>query len=298
MFERVIAGFDGYDGGRDAVFLADRLRPRQLTVVMAYGAKAVIAPTAALTYWDDGRADAQRRVAAACDELGVTARQHVVADLSPAHALHDQAAEDHADLLVIGSSHRGRLGRLLVGDVGTSVLLDAPCPVAIAPKRLRDADWAPRRIGVAYDGSAGSLAAVRDGEALAAQHDATLVICTAWETPLVDAAAYTEDLMRIAADSEQRGLEVLEQAAPEAAVEVERRLLHGRAVPALAEFTQHLDLLLLGSRGWGSTGRVVLGGTAHHLTRRAACPLVVLPRPIEAGGPAEGRRAPATTSLP
>jgi nucleotide-binding universal stress UspA family protein len=298
MFNRVIAGFDGYDGGRDAIFLAQRLRPERLTVLMAYGAQTVVAPTAALTYWEECRADARRRLAAACMELGAEAEQHVVADTSPARALHDLAAERHADLLVIGSSHRGPLGRLLVGDVGTSVLLDAPCAVAIAPKRLRDGDWAPRRVGIAYDGSDGARAALSEAVALALQHDATLVVCTAWDTPLIAAAAYPEGLQRMTAEAEQRARETLDAADPSDGVRTERRLLHGRAASALAEASHDLDLLVVGSRGWGSTGRVVLGGTAHHLARRAACPLVVLPRPVEAAGPDEARRPPSATTAP
>jgi nucleotide-binding universal stress UspA family protein len=298
MFTRVLAGFDGYDGGRDAIVLADRLRPEHLTVLMAYGTQTVVAPIAAIAYWDECRDDAKRRVAAACRELGVTAEERVVADMSPARALHDHAAEHHADLLVVGSTHRGAVGRLLVGDVGAAVLRDAPCPVAIVPKRLRDTRWAPRRIAVAYDGGDGSPEVLRAGAELAARHGGTLVVCTVWDTPLVDAAAYPEDVLRIGAESEQRARAVLDGAVVDAGVATERRLLRGHAGRALAEVTHEVDLMVVGSRGWGSPGRLILGGTSHRLAHRAACPLIVLPRPTVAARAPGAPRAGARTTAP
>ena len=37
-------------------------------------------------------------------------------------------------------------------------------------------------------------------------------------------------------------------------------------------------MLVIGSRGYGPVRRVLLGGVARKLIRRAACPLVVVPR--------------------
>lgn len=153
MFDRVIAGFDGFDGGRDAIALAVGLRPQHLTIVMVYGPQATVASSTVARYWDLLRDDAERRLAAVAAELGIEAELRAVANTSAGRALHDAAQASDAELLVIGSAHRGPLGRLLVGDDGSAVLHGAPCPVAIAPKRLRAAGWRPQRIGVGYDGA-------------------------------------------------------------------------------------------------------------------------------------------------
>jgi nucleotide-binding universal stress UspA family protein len=57
----------------------------------------------------------------------------------------------------------------------------------------------------------------------------------------------------------------------------------GRAVPGLAgeelaAFGDEVDILVIGSRGYGPVQRLVLGSTSNYLARHARCPLLVLPR--------------------
>jgi nucleotide-binding universal stress UspA family protein len=42
----------------------------------------------------------------------------IMANPSPAHALRDLAEAEHAELIVVGSSHTGRLGRVAPGSTG------------------------------------------------------------------------------------------------------------------------------------------------------------------------------------
>ena len=46
----------------------------------------------------------------------------------------------------------------------------------------------------------------------------------------------------------------------------------------VAEASEQLDLLLVGSRGYGPMHAVMVGGVAGRLVREAACPVLVLPR--------------------
>jgi nucleotide-binding universal stress UspA family protein len=50
----------------------------------------------------------------------------------------------------------------------------------------------------------------------------------------------------------------------------------------LSEHTQSLDLLVLGSRGYGPLRSVLLGGVSGHLIRTASCPVVVCPADLHA----------------
>ena len=62
-------------------------------------------------------------------------------------------------------------------------------------------------------------------------------------------------------------------------VEVSEELLEGDTVEALAALDEHeVDLLVCGSRAYGPVRRVLLGGVLRKLVRRAACPVVVVPR--------------------
>jgi nucleotide-binding universal stress UspA family protein len=48
---------------------------------------------------------------------------------------------------------------------------------------------------------------------------------------------------------------------------------------------REIDLLVCGSRGYGPVRRVLLGGVSSRLIRRAACPVVVVPRCADQGVP-------------
>ena len=52
----------------------------------------------------------------------------------------------------------------------------------------------------------------------------------------------------------------------------------GSAGHELAAQSERVDLMVVGSRGYGPRAAVLLGGVTHTLLRKAACPVVVLPR--------------------
>jgi hypothetical protein len=57
-------------------------------------------------------------------------------------------------LIVLGSSHRSALGRVLAGTTAERLLHGAPSPVAVAPHGFRmRADGAIKTIAVGHDGS-------------------------------------------------------------------------------------------------------------------------------------------------
>jgi nucleotide-binding universal stress UspA family protein len=56
--------------------------------------------------------------------------------LAPAEEILRVAAEEEADLIVIGIRHRTPVGKLFLGSTSQQVLLDAPCPV-LAVKAAR-----------------------------------------------------------------------------------------------------------------------------------------------------------------
>ena len=122
---------------------------------------------------------------------------------SAARVLTEVAEAEQADLIVVGSSRRSELGRLLPGTTAERLLHDAPCPVAVAPRGYSGGDI--RRIGVAYDGSPEADAALRAAESLAVE----LLRCP-------------DRLLRRRAASPSR-----------AATERARRLLHGVVDTAL-----------------------------------------------------------------
>jgi nucleotide-binding universal stress UspA family protein len=62
------------------------------------------------------------------------------------------------------------------------------------------------------------------------------------------------------------------------AVEIGHRLLDGDPAGELARASSGLDVLVVGSRGYGAVRTVLLGSVARELVRTSACPVVVVPR--------------------
>ena len=96
---------------------------------------------------------------------------------SAARVLHEEATRLGASLVVVGSTHRGPLGRLAPGTTAERLAHGAPCPVVVAPAGV-PADWAPRRIGAGFvDLHDGRIALLRAAE-LAEATGGTLTVRT------------------------------------------------------------------------------------------------------------------------
>jgi hypothetical protein len=76
----------------------------------------------------------------------------LLAEGSPAAGLHALAEREGAALIVVGSSHRSRIGRILVGGTGERLLSGASAPVAVAPSGYA-VDRPVQVVGCGFDGS-------------------------------------------------------------------------------------------------------------------------------------------------
>ncbi|MFZ1926449.1 MAG: universal stress protein, partial [Solirubrobacteraceae bacterium] len=59
---------------------------------------------------------------------------------------------------------------------------------------------------------------------------------------------------------------------------VDGRAAYGFAGEELAALGDELDILVVGSRGYGPVKRLIVGSTSEYLERHARCSLLVLPR--------------------
>jgi nucleotide-binding universal stress UspA family protein len=290
MFKTIVVGVDGRDGGRDALSLAGRLAlvaGGELVAVRVmpfdyYASRAGAPPYGAL-----GESDGRAELEADLEQAGLTARMLVVGDTSPARALHRVAEQEHADVIVVGSTHHGRLGRVFAGDDAVGTLHASPCPVAVAPRGLAGRDWTPvERIGVGYDGGPEAGQAFVLAIALARDCGAAIRVRSVVDTPVpyADAAAYEDEWT-------ERTLAVaraeLADLVADVDIAVTAETTMGTPVGELLALSEEVDLLVLGSRAWGPVRRIVLGSTAASLTREAQCALLVLPRGAATGQPGE-----------
>jgi nucleotide-binding universal stress UspA family protein len=281
----IIVGIDESPGTQDALEFAACLSEvsgasLRLVSVFPYSDTPSRIPSLGLRRELESRAETLLDLTAAATGAPVTGRT-AIAHTSPPHALHDLALETEAALVVVGSTHRGRVGRVVPGSTGERLLHGSPCPVAIVPSGYSAA--APvMTVGVAHDGSDESEAALAAACALARRFGASLRVIRVYDTNRLDSPAYVgvpgyPDLQE---DFERKQREALDEviATLPDAVSAKAVFVAGAAGPVLAAQSEHVDLMVAGSRGYGPRAAVLLGGVTHTLIRKAACPVVLLPR--------------------
>jgi nucleotide-binding universal stress UspA family protein len=281
MLKTIVVGIDGREGGRDALALAGSLQrafASELVAVHAYPLDVHLGRGA------DGEYETvihDRAVEVAKDEVersGAAARPFVVADGSPGRALHSAATAHGAGLIVVGSAHRGRVGRVLAGDVSVGTLHGAPCPVLVAPRGYAEHGGELSTIGVGFDGSPESRAAVEFAHRIAETVGAHLrVICVVVPPdPGGPSQDWAEHAHRRRAEAEAR----LAAALSELGEIATGALPVGDPARELSDAAHDLDLLVTGSRGYGPVRRLMLGSTSIKLVHEAPCPVLVLTRGV------------------
>jgi nucleotide-binding universal stress UspA family protein len=105
----------------------------------------------------------------------VAADYRAVSAALESRGLHELAEQEHAEIVVVGSSHRGPLGRTYPGSTGDRLLQGSACPVAVAPRGLReDPPPALRTVAVAFIDTPEAHEALRVAAALAERGGARL----------------------------------------------------------------------------------------------------------------------------
>ncbi len=213
--------------------------------------------------------------------------RRLVADHSPARALHAVAEQAGAGIIVVGSSHVGRLGRVLPGSTAERLLHGAPCPVAVVPVGF-GAHGLPEHpvIGCGYQATDDGAAALGAAEELALALGGSLQVVHVAEPPsyLYDAGEMPLNMPEL--DSRMRA--DAERALDERVGHLSAQLHHvegtihvGRPADRLTALTEIVDVMVVGSRGYGPLKSVLLGGVSGQLIRSAACPVIVVPRGAE-----------------
>ena len=215
----------------------------------------------------------------AAEKLGEAFRAHRIEGVSAPQGLTGVAEQIGASAIVIGSSARGPVGRVLMGDVGATLAAGAPCAVVVAPRGYsREVPERVSEIGIGYDGRPESELALAGGTELAAQLDAG-------PPRLIGVVPYFHPGGKIGHTSrgyERLVVESMEERLAEVANGLERtpdyEVRVGDPADCLAEASEDLDLLVVSSRGYGPLRRVMLGGVSVRLMRSSACPVLVVPR--------------------
>jgi nucleotide-binding universal stress UspA family protein len=272
MFRQIVVGVDGREGGRDAAALAKLLvAPEgELTLAYVFPGDAHAYRGASAAYEPSDRERAVALLETVREETGVEAHLRALGSPSVGRGLHELCEAIGSDLVSLGSSRRGLLGRVLIADDTSAALNGAPCSIAIAPTNYSQQPRALRQIGVGYDGSPESEHALSVARALARACGAKLSALEAVSVPsdaFFGPGAVDTTPERLLEDARVR-IAALGDVEPHAA--------YGQPAEELALYSGSLDLLIVGSRGYGPIGRLIHGSTSQQLAHSARCPLLVL----------------------
>jgi nucleotide-binding universal stress UspA family protein len=286
MFTKIIVGVDAREGGRDALALADafaRLCGGELIAVHAYPYDYYISRGASSGFEAAMHQAAMETLEGELERTGIGAQPIAVPDGSPGRALHLAADRAHADLIVVGSAHRGRLGRVLAGDVTAGTLHSSPCPVVVAPAGYAQRQGTLETIGVGYDGSPESHAALALARELAQAAGARLRIIDVVVPPDPGGPfpAYRPDWTEHAQIRREEAEERIESVTAELGEVATGAIAFGDPATELAYEGNGVDLLVTGSRNYGPIRRLMLGSTSSKLVHQAPCPVLVTTRSVE-----------------
>lgn len=288
--DTIIVGVDGTERSMDALALAELLAETGARLLVAH-VHSHGQPEGLLDggeYETLVRQVAESTAAGMRELLGDQAAHEirVVAARSPAAGLDDLARSEEASLIVLGSSHRATVGRLQPGGVGQRLLGGAPVPVALAPLGYAGRARRLEMVGCGFDGSDESRQALGWAAALARPAGAALRVIAVHEpfafSNVPTGAAGGESVN----NALRRSLRArLDEAVAEVGGDVpaEAVLGEGGAVQVLEQAAEHLDLLVMGSRGYGPFRAVLLGSVSGQLIAGATAPIVVVPRGAATG---------------
>lgn len=288
MFRRIVVGFEDTAEGRDALALASAMggaAEAELVLCLVYPVPYYYP----LPYYyapaenhEEMRRSAEGVLERADNALpaGVRARHKPIADFSAAKGLQAVAQEEHAELIVIGSTTKGPVARVTTGTVGERLLHGSPCGVAVAPKGYAAEGASLEVVGVAFDGSQDSKVAVEAAEPIARAAGARLRVYTvvppfpAWSLGAAMASTTEQERAR---EYFRKALDAIVDGI-DPALGADPVLLDGDPAEALRDEAEGLSLLVMGSRRYGPLRRVLLGSVSSALLRESPCPVLVTPR--------------------
>ena len=247
MYSNVVVGVDGQQGGEDAAALAGALASDGASIVLvtvtpsdhATGRQFDLAAEGCLPalFW------AERCL------CGGSAQPVGIAASSTGAGLESVARQRRAGLIVVGASRRHGIVRGLAGDDVRSLEPETPCAVAVAPAGYAHHRAPIARIGVAYNGSPESEAALAQAGRLAGELSAQLQVCQV---------------------AGARG-------SPPRATGLHFEQLDGPVTDELVACGGRVDLLVCGSRHGGPLRQIAFGRISDHLARHLGVPLIVAP---------------------
>jgi nucleotide-binding universal stress UspA family protein len=206
---------------------------------------------------------------------------------SISQGLMELVAQHGADLVVVGSSSSGLLGRIALGSVTERLVHTSQVPVALAPRGYPASPVPLQRLTVAYGGAADAVGLIATSAELAQQWKVRLRIASFTVPPLtlfggsIERSAEELVVQQWTNKTTDAAVKQLNAAREEVSIpDVDVVIGTGtdwrQAVENIAWETG--DVLLLGSGAAGPMAQVFLGSAASKILRHAPVPVMIVPK--------------------
>ena len=286
----VIVGVDGSEDSRHALHwaageAARRRQPLRVMHAVDFPDQPLDRTTGSEPDTMVGLDDARRIVADALADAGRTWPKVDVSGgwiVGTPWAVLTRAATE-SDLIVIGTHGRGHPWSVRMGSVAADVAHRASCPVVVVrTTRRRRYSERPHGIILGVDGSQTSLTATEFAFAAASARRLPLTVVHAVWNPASDSPViYPRE--PTASPSPLNGAESPDIDGSIAGgredypdVGVVTRYENGRPAQVLADLSAGADLLVVGARGQGTSGNLLLGSVSRNALQLAPCPVAVV----------------------
>lgn len=191
-----------------------------------------------------------------------------------AEAIKESVSRYSADLLVVGTSSRAGLGKLVLGSVAEEVIRESPCPVlTVGPHVTTLASSGVQCIICATDFSPASTHAVEFAISLAEEYQAHLTLLHVLEGKLPTSLGFAVEF------AERRLRQVL-PAEGELPFKPELVVEAGAVADRIMNLAADLspDIIVIGANGVGAFAETAsrLGSIAHKVITLAPCPVLTV----------------------
>ena len=221
--------------------------------------------------------EAARELAGHADAVLAGAREHVsqalagrfraLAASSPARGVLELARNEQAELIVLGSRRLGPRTKAALGAVSENILRASPCAAAVAPRGYRsEGGFVPQSIGVGWTPT------VEGDQAL--EVSCRIARATGGSVELVTTTSASGTVQSLEDRARRAVTDVVEALGGE--VEVAVRAGVGTAAEELLKRSGRMDLIVLGSRGYGQPRTMLFGSVSSQVVPEAPCPVMIL----------------------
>jgi nucleotide-binding universal stress UspA family protein len=284
MYKTLLVGFDDSQASKAAMFeAANWVKRHGGKVVLVHAVyfdseEFGIAPTQLEKRLQNGEKVCAETKKTIAEEFGIEVKS-LLCEGEPPEVILSMAAENKADLIVLGTYGRKGLNRLLMGSVTSQVMVNSPVDVLVIKKKCSECSGKYRSILVSYDGSDFSKNALARACKLSKVDNA--VVSVLYVIPRYEEMVgffRTDAIKKSLLQEARKIIEGAKELASRSGVTVGTEIREGHAADKILETAEGLknDLIIMGSYGWRGVNKAIMGSTTERVLINAPCPVLAV----------------------